>query len=94
MPCRRPLIGDVRRVDTDHEVPDLVPLIVFGLAPGRAEGLGGDLDVDVFVGAKVEVPVRMLVGAALRGDDDDFAADVAVDERDDACLSGSCGPAP
>jgi hypothetical protein len=46
-----------------HEIPDPVPLIAFGFAPGRPEGLGGDLDVDVIAGAKVEIPLGVVVGA-------------------------------
>ena len=38
-----------------------MPLFVYGLTPGGAEGLRGDLDIDVIVGAQVEVPVAVLV---------------------------------
>jgi hypothetical protein len=69
-----------------------MPFFVDGLTPGCAEGLRRNLDIDMIVGAQVEVPVGVLVGSAFRPDDDDLAADIAVDQRNDARLTGFATP--
>jgi len=81
VPARRASVGDAGRIRVRHVRPNLVSFSAFRLTPGGLAGLGRDLHADGLAGHDVQIPLGVLVGSALRSDDHDLAADIAVDER-------------
>src|SRR5271168_3999717 len=71
-----------------HVRPHLMALLAFGFPPGGLERLGRDLDANRVALQDIQVPPRLCVGTALRSDDHDLAAEVAVDQRLDVDLRG------
>src|SRR4029079_13122527 len=55
----------------------------------RLEAVGADLDLDVWILAKVGVPARVLGRPALGGDDDEVVSLAPVDQRCGARLAGA-----
>jgi len=75
-----------RREQVGHERPNIMAFFTFRFPPRRLEGLGGDLHANGLARQDVQIPLRVGIGAPLRCDDHDLAADIAVDQRADVSL--------